>query len=433
MILSVVEELAKWAYTASDTVPPTARHAARRLVLDQVGIAHAGAIFAGTHSIQNLFLGRAGNPKATDWVTRRSAYAPYVALGNRCVGDALELAAGPECVASAMAAAEVADRSFGDLLRAIAVAAEIDQYVRSWLGEGAEQHGLHAPAMLGTLSAATAAGVALRLHQDDLAGALSGAMSLTPCSPYVSFSHGASGKTLYGGWSQMLGLSFALWGATGMHGPASVLEGNRAVGQALLDADDSLEPPKFQPEAWAITAVTFKRYPCNRACHPALTALESIGLPDVSSVKTIDVFTYPYAVALDRRSHGLSPTAAQMNIRRTLALALVRGGLDFAAYTPEILSDPRIADLEERITVEVDPSYVRSAVRVRRARIRVTFVNGRIVEAESGPQWGQDCPATDDELYQRFLTLTVGCDAFNPWFCDESTPVRQLVGGGEGG
>ena len=97
------------------------------------------------------------------------------------------------------------------------------------------------------------------------------------------------------------------------------------------------------------------------------------------------------------------------------------------------MSDPRIADLEERITVEVDPSYVRSAVRVRRARIRVTFVNGRIVEAESGPQWGQDCPATDDELYQRFLTLTVGCDAFNPWFCDESTPVRQLVGGGEGG
>tara|TARA_B100000809_G_C15104608_1_gene518245 strand:- start:1547 stop:1915 length:369 start_codon:yes stop_codon:yes gene_type:complete len=122
-----------------------------------------------------------------------------------------------------------------------------------------------------------------------------------------------------------------------------------------------------------------------------------------------------------------------MNIRRTLALALVRGGLDSAAYTPEILSDPRIVDLEGRITVEVDPSYVRSGVRVRRARIRVTFVNGSIVEAESGPQWGQDCPATDDELYQRFLALTAGCDAFNPWSCDESTPVRQLVGGGEGG
>jgi 2-methylcitrate dehydratase PrpD len=231
----------------------------------------------------------------------------------------------------------------------------------------------------------------------------------------------------------MLGLSFALWGATGMHGPTSVLEGTRAVGQALLDANESLEPPKFQPDGWAITGVTFKRYPCNRACHPALTALESIGLLDVSSVKTIDVFTYPYAVALDRRSHGLSPTASQMNIRRTLALALVRGGLDSAAYTPEMLSDPRIVDLEGRITVEVDPSYVRSGVRVRRARIRVTFVNGRIVEAESGPQWGQDCPATDDELYQRFLTLTAGCDVFNPWSCDESTPVRQLVGGGAGG
>ncbi len=430
--MSLLHEIADWMHCARSggvAVPPSARHASRRVLLDQVGIARAGAARFGPHPVRDDRVFLAGEPPATDWHAGRKVYAPYAALANRCAGDQLELTAGPECVAAAVAAAEIGDATVGDLLRAVALGASLDDYLRGWLGEAVERHGLHPPAVIGTVVAAAVSGWLLELDPVRLAGAMASAACLTPHSPYSAFSHGASGKTIYGGWSQMLGVSCALWARHGMVGPGSALEGSRGLAQALLDAPGGVAPPPFRPDGWPVERVAFKYFPCNRACHPALSALDAVRPIDPAAVESIQVRTYALAVELDRRSRGRSAIAAQMSLRWSLALALVHGDLaNDWAYREEVLGSTAVRDLAARITVEPEPRYSAGGQRIRRAAVRVTLSDGRALEAESGARWSTDAPATDQELRERFARLTRGLSTFDPWSSPETQPVRTLLG-----
>ncbi len=409
--------------------PVASRHAARRLLLDQLGISCAGRTYVGTHPTLALAARMSGSPKATIWSDGSTALAPYAALANRAVGDELELCAGPECVAAAVAAAEMVDASLGELLDALTVSADIDEYVRGWLGEAVERHGLHPPALFGALSSAAAAGRLLGLSSDQLAGSLGAAASLAPQSSYAAFSHGASGKTLYGAWSQMLGLWMAMWAESGTSGPHSTLDGARGVAQAMHDAGGIVAPPSFKPDGTAITRVAFKPYPCNRACHAALTALERLpSLVEPDDIRSIDVLTYPYAVDLDRRSHGNSPIAAQLSIGTTVALWLVLGSLEPGrAFTAANLADPRIASLARRTTVGVLPGSNRSGTRVRVARVTLTLGNGTSIDSDAEAKWSVSQPATDEELRTRYDRFTSGTRGIDPWQADDASPVRHLV------
>ncbi len=231
----------------------------------------------------------------------------------------------------------------------------------------------------------------------------------------------------------MLGLWTALWADAGMVGPSTVLEGGRGVAQAVVDAAGPVPAPRFEPEGWAITRVTFKPYPCNRACHAVLTALDELGPIDAAAVQRVDVWTYPYAVELDRRSEGWSAIAAQLSIRKTVALALTWGGLEpESAYGAARLADPRVARLAERTTVAVDPALDAAGPRVRRARVRATLDGGGAREAEADARWGPSRGASDRELRERFLRfsrLGGGVPAFDPWDAPETTRVRHLLEG----
>lgn len=439
MIAQVLGEWAAGVSRSTDAVPPESRHAARRLLLDQMGIACAGRLHAGTHPTIAPALGQTGAPQGTLWFDGRTVLAPYAGLVNRSVGDGLELAAGPECVAASVAAAEVADATVGDVLRAIAIASEVEEYLRGWLMTALERHGLHPPVVLGTMAAAVAAAWLLEPTPDVITAALTTAAALTPTSPYRAFSRGSSGKTLYGGWSQMLGVWSALWARAGVAGPASVLEGSRGIAQAWLDAGGAVTPPPFDPDGRAVTRVTFKPYPCNRACHAALTALAQIGPVDVDDVEEIAIWTYPYAVALDARSTGDAPIAAQLSIRTTTALALTFGGLEPDSYAAARLADPRVVGLAARTTVHVDPGLVSDGPRVRRARVRLSLTGGHVREAEAEPLWGPTRPATDDDLRDRFRRFTAGHvstvdrvttstpASVDPWRLAEGTRVRTWL------
>ncbi len=222
----IICEMAEWAAGLSrGSVPASALHAARRLLIDRIAISLGGYRLIGPHPTYHLAERMDGRPAATIWSTGSKTFAPYAAMANGSAGDILELEAGPECAESALAAAEIADATLGDLLAAIAVAGEVAGYMRRWLSEPMERHGLHHPAALGAYSSATAAGRLLGLTPAQLAGALGLAGALAPQAPYGAFSAGASGKTLYGGWPHLLGLWSCLWAIQGVAAPVTLLEG----------------------------------------------------------------------------------------------------------------------------------------------------------------------------------------------------------------
>lgn len=421
-----LSSLSTWAISHSPT--PDARHAARRLLMDQIGISIAGHDRLGRHPTEVLAARMTGRPGATLWSTGRMAHAPYAALANRCAGDELELTAGPECVAAAVAAAETADATMRDLLDAICVAAQVEEYLRGWLLLPMERHGLHPPAALAAVASASAVARLLQMPVDRCAGTLAAAVALAPQSAYVAFSRGASGKTIYGGWGQMLGLWSAMLSQAGTTGAATALEGNRGVAQALLDAGGPVTPPPFDPDGLAVARVPFKAYPCNRASHAALTAIDSLPTLPADDIAGVSILTYPYAVDLDRRSHGDAPIAAQVSIRTTVALRLLHGRLEPGrAFAPERLADPRVGSLVEAITVDTLPGMDDDAARVRLARVEVRMRDGRHHAAETEARWGAQAPASDAELRSRFEHHTAHHRPFDPWTADDSSSVRSLL------
>jgi 2-methylcitrate dehydratase PrpD len=402
-----LRDMARWVVDTRD-VAPEARHAARRLIMDQIGVSLAGACEIPL---------RNGRPEATVWASGLKAHAPDAVLQNRIAGDDLELTAGPEIGAAAVAAAEIAGSSLRELLEAIAIASDVESYFRRWMQPGVEHHGLHPPAVFGAFSAATVSARLLGLDADELVGALASAAALAPQSPYVAFSSGVTGKWLYGAFSQKLGLSSALWARQGIVGPDSVFDGRRGIVRAFFDGPS--ERPGFAPGDWAITKVTFKPYPSSRACHAALTAVEKLSPLDADSIERVEILSYPFSVELEHRSQGDSHIAAQMSVRRAIALFLARGTLDWTA-----LSHPKVADLKRRTTVTSNeaPAFPRT----RRAKVRITLTDGRLLSSESDAKWSESRPATDEELRARFLRAARGRKVPDLWEAPDHTRVRDL-------
>ena len=423
---ALAAELAEWvASVSSGEIPSSARHAARRVLLDQTGVGFAGSAHAAACATEGPSHQNAA-PRATCWACGVHCFAPDAVLANRRRGDHLELAAGPEYVAASLAAAEIADATVGALVEALAVAADVDDYLRRLLQSGAERHGLHPPALLGSAASAAAAGRLLGLNRSCLAGALSAALALAPCSPYIALSTGASGKALYGAWGQMLGLQAALWADTGMGGPVSVIEGERGLMHALRNGSATSPPPSFVAGRWAIERVAFKAFPCNRTCHAPLTALEHLGPLDTQTIRRITVWTYPFAVDLDRRTSGDTSVSAQVSIKRTLALRLHLGEITPDSYALASIANPAVVDLARRTTVEVHPDTV-SGERIRLARVRIECDDGEVREAECQAQWGPEAPASDEDLRNRFLRLTRGVPSVDFWKRGRHERVRTVM------
>jgi 2-methylcitrate dehydratase PrpD len=364
--------------------------------MDQVGVS-----LAGGKSIAPL---ARGAPSATLWSTGESVYGPDAALANRFAGDDLELTAGPEIGAAGVAAAEIRDATLDELLVAMALAAELEHYLRGWVQIAVEEHGLHPPAVFGAFSATAVASKLLELEVEAFAGALAAGLALTPVSPYASFSEGATGKWLYGAWSQQLGVQCALWARGGMTGALSTLEGPRGVAQALLH--ETAPAPEFLPAGWAIESVTFKPFPCSRACHAALTAVESLQREapiDPAAIERIDIWSYPFSVDLEERSTKANDIASQMSVSSMVAKA-------FGTKAP--------------VTVTREGSE--GLPRVRRARVRVTMRDGAVREATSEAKWNSHEPATDDELRTRFVEAARARRGPDPWDATGGTRVRKV-------
>jgi len=393
--MTTLGDLAAWA-VGVDAIPTDVEHAGRRVLMDQVGVSVAGGKSVSPRAH--------GAPSATLWTTGEPVYAPDAALANRFAGDDLELTAGPEIGAAGVAAAEVADATLGEALVAMAVASELEHYLRGWLQLAVERHGLHPPAVFGAFAATAVASKLLRLDEDTFAGALAAGLALTPQSPYAAFSEGATGKWLYGAWSQKLGVQCALWARAGMRGARSTLEGSRGVAQAFLH--ETSPSPEFRPDGWAITAVSFKPFPCSRACHAALTAVEELGNLVPDAIERVEIWSYPFSVDLEEKSTKTNAIASQMSISAMVAKHL-------GTSAP--------------ITVRREGSE--GLPRARKARVRVTMKDGDVRGAASEAKWSADAPATDDELRARFLESTKGRAVFDPWEAPGTTRVREMFRG----
>jgi 2-methylcitrate dehydratase PrpD len=408
------------AETQYQTLPPAVIHQAKRCLLDLFGSA-LGAVALGcdpgvTRAVRCL----GGTAEARIWGTDTQVPTPYAALSNGTTAHHLEMDDGHAAASShpgisvipaAMAVAEGTGASGRDLILAIVVGYEVCIRGGKAIKPGVQEHGVHAPGMIGPLGAAGAASKLLGLKEPQIGAALAIAGSLLPVAPFESFVEGASGKDLYGGWAGLVGIMAAQLASEGMDGPHRFLEGKRSVGRLLLHGDTGTPSDALSDlgTAYAIEEVYFKSFASARSVQPAVTGVLELArrhdlIPEM--IETVEVETYPFATGLSGEVTEMTPVSARLSIPYAVAAALSTGQLGPEAFLPENLEDQRTLALARRVKVRPTDRHNPALTGMRESTVTIRLRDGRVLAAEKvHARWDQPGLPSDEKLEAKFSAL----------------------------
>ncbi|MBZ5560700.1 MAG: MmgE/PrpD family protein, partial [Acidobacteriia bacterium] len=310
-------------------------------------------------------------------------------------------------VAAAWAVADLCGANGRALLDAYVVGFEIEGRLGRAMNPRHYQRGWHCTSTIGTIGAAAAAARLLGLDETRAGHAL--AIAASEASG-LKENFGTMAKPLHAGLAARNAVLAAQLARAGLTASPAAIEGP----QGLLAAMDS-ERPALAPFTddlgirWEIldTGVTVKLYPSCAGTHPPLDALldlrraERFTAADVDRVEIgVDAIT-PTILLYDRPSSGLE---GKFSMPFCAAAALVDGRVGIDTFDDGRLRDPKITEVQSRVTMRVDATLDASAPALTQARVTVTLKNGRVLSAAAnGARGYPERPASDDALAAKFL------------------------------
>lgn len=258
----------------------------------------------------------------------------------------------------------------------------------------------------GVLGAAAVVAWYQGLDPQDVRGVLELAASYAISPSFETAYQGATVRNTYAGMVNRLGILAADVYELGFRGERGGLETTfgRIVGK-------SFEPAALSAglgESYEILRGYFKPYSGCRYTHAAIEAVLALLAEqpiEVESLKAVEVATYDIAARL-RDPAPQTPLAARFSTPYVVAATLTKGSAGPEIFTPEMLSDPRIASLASRVTVVEDPAYTAMTPARRPARVKLVFKDGtRRAQVVYGSKGDPDQPMTDSELEGKFIRL----------------------------
>ena len=409
----VTARLAEWVHDMRHTaLGPGVEHQAKRIVLDYLAAAVAGARTEVSRAVRSVVAELYPGDDA-GLVGGGRASAAGAALANGTAAHALDVDDGytpgsvhpsAPTLPAVLAAAERAGADPVTVLRAVAVAVEVTCRVAR-AGHPATRHaGFHNTSLAGVFGAA--AGVCVVLGLDDVSSAL-GLAGSHAGGLFEFLGSGTEVKRLHAGKAARDGLLSAYLAARGVTGPASVLEGDNGYFHAF--ARDQWRPADLLDGLgtdWALRDTYVKTHPCCRHLHGPVDALLALrAAHDLASVQAIRVETY--AIAAAHAHLGLdSLLDAQMSLPYTAAVAVLDGRMGLAQFDRAHRTSPAVADLAKRVEVvaadDLDARYPAE----RPARVTVRRTDGPDLRAEvAQPRGEPSTPLSDDDLTAKFHLL----------------------------
>ena len=191
---------------------------------------------------------------------------------------------------------------------------------------------------------------------------------------------GAMSKHLHAGRAAEAGVVAAELAALGFTGPPAILEGPTGFFMAACPDPDPGAILRDPLAPWQVHATSIKPWPSCRHTHPAIDAsLALAGQVDLSSVSVIDVATYAAALDVCDRPVANTDYEAKFSLQHSVAVALQRGKMDFAAFGNEARVDA--APLAAKVRLLVADPYATSYPVSWGAGITVELTDGTRVES----------------------------------------------------
>ena len=439
---TVVETLATFAHdTRFDRLPPAVVEESKRLLVDAIGCALGGLSHPkGEIGVKYARLQGPGIPgeQATVLGTGDRVAAIGAAFANGELINALDFDAilppghvSPYVIPCALAAAETGGASGADLLCAVALSHEMSNRIGKALDylRDIKDGKPSPPAVFGyscTVFGAAAAASKLRGHAlPMLTAALGIAGSMSPVNTQWSWSvHMPTATLKYGvaGAVVQAALAATHLAELGHTGDIQILDDGEH-GYRRLIGSERWAPERITPglgEEWYFpNEQSYKPYPHCRILHAPLDVLTEILASndiEVSEIEEIRAWVEGWVLKPLWTNRTIEHvTQAQFSIAHGLALGAHRIPSGKAWQSNEVVFQPSVVALMDKVHFEVHPEYAgkltgNAASRPTRIEVRArgkTFV-GEALYPKGSPSPDPTTRMTNDELTAKFIRNAEG-------------------------
>ena len=380
--------------------PDAVRNSARDHFLDSLGVALASSTFEFGDAVLAAAreLGSGDDARAIGSGVTLPAASAALVNGTLVHGldyddthiGAIYHASAP-AFAAALATGQAVCASGAEVLDAYLIALEIGCRLAGAAPGEFHARGLHPTAQCGVFAAAAASARLRRSKPDELVSALG--LAGSQASGILEIGRSWL-KRLHPGWAAHAGLVADSLGRAGFLGPDTAFEGPHGFYAAHIGhvPDDGRLPARRLGDIWHASDIALKPYPCCHFIHAFVDA--SLALRDdvvIADIERIDCLLSRalHHMVAEPRGQKIRPSAvyeALFSVPYTVALALVKGRIDLAAYYDEPLDDARVLAVAERTHCVDDPKsdYPKHFP----GEIRIVLKDGRVLEQREATSLG---------------------------------------------
>lgn len=299
-----------------------------------------------------------------------------------------------------------------DLLSAIVVAYEVGTRISRLFSPQLLKKHVHFPCTMGAFAAATGYAKGVDATSVELTGALSLA-GLFPVGTYSTAISGASGKALYSGWPNYLGINVVRLSKIGLAGDSDILENTNgfstALGLGVLTNDMRRQATEKLGQDYRFMEVYFKPYPCCRWLHaPISAALKLVHENNISinEIEKITVYGPEFSMMYDTHEGFESTITCQYSIPYSVGAAIFFGELGLEQYKLEARTNPELLKFINCIDMKVEQGTATASE--EGFRVAIQLRKGASIGTTAEMPWSPRNPPNKEELIKKFNSLTKG-------------------------
>jgi len=258
--------------------------------------------------------------------------------------------------------------------------------------------GYHITGSAGVFGAAAAAGKILGLDEQQMTWALGIAATQ---SAGLREMFGTMCKAFHPGRAAQNGLTAALLAAKNFTSSEQGLEAPRGFAQVLSENRDFSKLTGGLGETYEVTRNTYKPFPCGIVIHPTIDAciqLRREHSPSGSDIDKVELRVHPLVLELTGKKTPMTGLEGKFSVYHSAAVALLRGVVGQREYSDDVVRDPEVVALRDRVTAVADPG-----VREEEVFARVVLASGRALEKHVEHVVGSlENPLSDRDLEAKF-------------------------------
>lgn len=391
-------------------IPEAVLHAAKRALVDHIGVTVAGSVDDATRRARNAFTADENASGATVVGTDMQVSAPSAAFLNAFASHVLDLddvynppgtTVHGSCSVwpAILAVADTRPVTGRAALATFALGFEVETRIAHAAGQTHYDAGWHVTGTSGHVGAAAAAARTLGLNSAQVEHAI--AVGATQAAG-LRVMAGSDLKSMHPGKAAMDGVLAASLVEQDLTASANSLEGDFGY-LAVMSGDPA--PERISAglgETWNLTSNGHKLYPSGSLTHPmldgVLALVESEDL-DPNDVSAIAVRVSPPAARFTDLPCPVTRMQAKFSLRHCAAAAVVFRRLGTEEL--DVVTRPDIVDLRDRVKIVADP-----ALGKQDADVEVVLTSGRTLTIEvRGNRGTPAAPLGDDELSTKFRSL----------------------------